>query len=121
MLRCSPLQLAGVRLRNNKEAGPPPDEEDDLQLPFFETQLCAAYVRLQPSCTAQPPAAWPCLSLHVLLQATPGDGTLQEWFKQEGVMIETIPPEVRARGTMSGWRDPIIFETPETSDSGCVV
>ena len=35
---------AGVRLRNNKEAGPPPDEEDDLGLPFFETQLCAAFV-----------------------------------------------------------------------------
>ena len=33
---------AGVRLRNNKEAGPFPDEEDDTDLPFFEAQLCAA-------------------------------------------------------------------------------
>ena len=31
-----------MRLRNNKEAGPFPDEEDDTDLPFFEAQLCAA-------------------------------------------------------------------------------
>ncbi len=33
---------AGVRLRNNKKAGPFPDKEDDSDLPFFEAQLNAA-------------------------------------------------------------------------------
>ena len=36
-------------------------------------------------------------------------------------MIEVIPAEMRARGTLSGWRDPIIFETPDTSDTGCAL
>lgn len=36
------IVLAGVRLRNNPDAGPPPAPEDDLGLPFIESQLCAA-------------------------------------------------------------------------------
>lgn len=54
----------------------------------------------------------------VLVQASSDDEALKEWTKQEGVMIETIPPEVKALGTMSGWRDPIVFETPNSSDTG---
>ena len=35
--------MPGVRLRNNKKAGPFPEPEDDSDLPFFEAQLNAAH------------------------------------------------------------------------------
>ena len=51
-------------------------------------------------------------------QATGSDEQLTEWKKQESVMLLTVPEELKPASQLNGWRDPIIFDTPETSDSG---
>lgn len=79
---------AGVRLRNNKEAGPFPGKEDDIGMPFFECQLNAAQSDLK-------------------------DEFLEVWTKQEGEALAAAPPrELRPAKEHTGWRDPFIFETP---------
>ena len=59
------------------------------------------------------------LSSPLALQADPGDDSLEKWTKQEGVMMLTVPEELKPASQLNGWRDPIIFDTPETSDTGC--
>ncbi len=85
--------LSGVRLRNNKKAGPFPGKEDDIGMPFFECQLNAA-------------------------QADPADEFLEVWTKQEGEVLAQVPPrELQPAKEYTGWRDPFIFETP-TEENG---
>lgn len=70
---------AGVRLRNNPQAPPPPDEDFDLGLPFFETQLCAAH--------ADPNA----------------DPLLKQWSKDEATPIELPPRDLHPVNELMGW------------------
>lgn len=68
-----------VRLRNNPNAPPPPDEAFDLGLPFIETQLCAAH--------ADPKK----------------DPLLKHWTKDEAAPIELPPTELHPANTLMGW------------------
>ena len=51
-------------------------------------------------------------------QATGEDANLTDWRKQESVMLLAPPEELKPASNLNGWRDPIIFDTPETSDTG---
>lgn len=89
------LPIEGVRLRNNKEAGPLPGSDDDTDLPFYECQLNAA-------------------------QADLSDEFLEVWTKQDGGALAEAPPaELRPAKDHTGWRDPFIFETPTEENGMC--
>lgn len=81
-------RFAGVRLRNNKKAGPFPEGEDDTAMPFVECQLNAA-------------------------QADLDDEFLEVWTKHDGdALAESPPAELRPAKDHTGWRDPFLFDFP---------
>ncbi|KAK9812554.1 hypothetical protein WJX73_008374 [Symbiochloris irregularis] len=86
------ILYTGVRLRNNPDAGPPPAKEDDLDLPFFESQLCAAH-------------------------ADPNDEHLKVWTKESGHVLEMPPDDMRPFKTLAGWRDPCIVDLPSEDNN----
>ncbi|KAK9811292.1 hypothetical protein WJX72_001259 [[Myrmecia] bisecta] len=85
----------GVRLRHNPDIPALPDKEDDIGLPFVETQLCAAH-------------------------ADPRDPLLRRWIKDDcSHKVLPVPPkEMRPAARLKGWRDPFIFELPSRDNGG---
>eukprot|EP00803_Ostreobium_quekettii_P007954 evm.model.scf_929.2 EVM.evm.TU.scf_929.2 scf_929:6204-10003(+) len=74
------ILFTGVRLRSNPDCGPLPPVENDLQLPFIETQGVAI--------------------------AEPGDDKLRLWNKMDAPLIPLPPSNM----PLTGWRDPFIFQ-----------